>query len=104
MSAAPSPLPVVILISGRGSNLQSIIDAIAQQRLDVEIRAVISNRPAAKGLQRAREAGIAVAVVDHAQFPDEVRLHRSHVACLRETRNPKPYTAPHTRHMAHQRP
>jgi len=50
MIAAPSPLPVVILISGRGSNLQSIIDAVAQQRLAVDIRAVISNRPAAAGL------------------------------------------------------
>ena len=82
MIAAPSPLPVVILISGRGSNLQSIIDAAAQQRLAVDIRAVISNRPAAKGLQRAREAGIPVAVVDHSQFPDREAFDQALQHCI----------------------
>lgn len=71
MSAAPSPrLPIVVLISGNGSNLQAIIDAVAAGDLPVEIRAVISNRPAAAGLERARRAGIATAVVDHHQYPD----------------------------------
>jgi phosphoribosylglycinamide formyltransferase-1 len=63
MNAATPPLPVVILISGRGSNLQSIIDAVANDNLPIEIRAVISNRPAAGGLQRADRAGITTAVV-----------------------------------------
>jgi phosphoribosylglycinamide formyltransferase-1 len=58
VNAAPPPLPIVILISGRGSNLQSIIDAVASDKLPVEIRAVISNRPEAIGLQRAVRAGI----------------------------------------------
>ena len=70
MNAAASPLPIVILISGRGSNLQSIIDAVANGSLPVEIRAVISNRPAAAGLQRATRAGIPVTVIDHAGYPD----------------------------------
>jgi phosphoribosylglycinamide formyltransferase-1 len=70
MNAAAPPLPIVILISGRGSNLQSIIDAVAEDKLPVEIRAVISNRPAAEGLQRASQAGIPTEVVDHSQFPD----------------------------------
>jgi len=61
-------LPIVILISGRGSNLQSIIDA-AQQDLPVEIRAVISNQPDAFGLERARRAGIEAMVLEHQSFP-----------------------------------
>jgi phosphoribosylglycinamide formyltransferase-1 len=47
-----------VLISGRGSNLQSIVEAIAAGRLDATIAVVISNRAEAAGLQRAREAGI----------------------------------------------
>ena len=47
-----------VLISGRGSNLQSIIDAIASGDLRATIAVVISNRPEAAGLMRAREAGI----------------------------------------------
>lgn len=59
------PLPVVVLISGRGSNLQAIIDA----QLPIEIRAVMSNEPDAPGLERAREVGIATEVVNHRGFP-----------------------------------
>ncbi len=47
-----------VLISGRGSNLQSIIDAIAEGRLDATIAVVVSNRAEAQGLQRARDVGI----------------------------------------------
>ncbi len=47
-----------VLISGRGSNLQSIIDAIAAGRLDATIAVVVSNRAEAQGLERARNAGI----------------------------------------------
>ncbi len=47
-----------VLISGRGSNLQSIIDAIAEGRLDATIAVVVSNRADAQGLQRARDTGI----------------------------------------------
>jgi len=47
-----------VLISGRGSNLEAIIDAIAMKRLDAEIAIVLSNRPDAPGLQLARDAGI----------------------------------------------
>jgi phosphoribosylglycinamide formyltransferase-1 len=49
---------LAILISGRGSNLQSIIDAIATRALDATIAVVVSNRPEAAGLLRAREAGV----------------------------------------------
>jgi phosphoribosylglycinamide formyltransferase-1 len=57
-----------ILISGRGSNLQAIIDAIADARLQARIAVVISNRATAFGLERARAAGIETLAVDHRQF------------------------------------
>ena len=54
-----------VLISGRGSNLQSLIDAIRDGRLDASIGVVISNRADAGGLERARAAGIETMVVSH---------------------------------------
>jgi len=66
---AQNKLPIVVLISGSGSNLQSIIDATAQG-LPVEIRAVISNKADAFGLTRAAEAGIPTAVLDNKAYPD----------------------------------
>ena len=61
---------LVVLISGRGSNLQAILDGATRGVLPVEIRAVISNRPDAYGLERARQAGVPTAVVDYKTFPD----------------------------------
>lgn len=63
-------LPIVVLISGSGSNLQAIIDAIQTGKLNAEIRCVISNRPDVMGLQRAQDAGIPTVVLDHKNFPD----------------------------------
>ena len=57
-----------VLISGRGSNLQALIAAIGDGRLDARIGVVISNRPQAPGLEHARNAGIETVVVDHRQF------------------------------------
>jgi len=59
-----------ILISGRGSNLQSILDAIRGQRLDATIAVVISNRAEAAGLTRARAAGIETLCVNPREYPD----------------------------------
>jgi len=70
VSNPDGPLPIVVLISGRGSNLQSIIDAQARGELPVEIRAVISNVPGAFGLERARRAGIEALTLDHRTFDD----------------------------------
>jgi phosphoribosylglycinamide formyltransferase-1 len=58
-----------ILISGRGSNLQAIIDAVAERRLDARIGVVISNRAEASGLERATRAGIATVVLSHRAYP-----------------------------------
>ena len=57
-----------MLISGSGSNLQAIIDAIETGKLKARIAAVISNRPDAFGLQRARDHGINAIALDHKQF------------------------------------
>lgn len=58
-------LPVVVLISGNGSNLQALIDAQTKGDLPIDIRAVISNRPKAFGLERAKQAGVTADVIDH---------------------------------------
>jgi phosphoribosylglycinamide formyltransferase 1 len=57
-----------VLISGRGSNLQAIIEAIADGRLDARIAVVISNRPDAAGLERARAAGIEAICLAHRAY------------------------------------
>ncbi|GAB7521578.1 phosphoribosylglycinamide formyltransferase [Paraburkholderia sp. 2C] len=61
---------LVILISGRGSNMQAIANACARERWRAQVAAVIANRPDAAGLQFAASQGIPTAVVDHRQFPD----------------------------------
>lgn len=63
-------LKVAVLISGRGSNLQALIDACADPAFPAEIRLVISNNPDAQGLARAERAGIPTRVIPHKQFPD----------------------------------
>ncbi|TRO95606.1 phosphoribosylglycinamide formyltransferase [Glycocaulis profundi] len=58
-----------VLISGRGSNLQALIDAAAADpAFPAEIALVISNRPGAGGLERAAKAGIATATIDHKDY------------------------------------
>ncbi len=64
---AKAPI-IVVLISGSGSNLQAIIDQVASEEIPAVIGAVISNRPEAKGLERAKKAGIPTATVDHKNF------------------------------------
>jgi phosphoribosylglycinamide formyltransferase-1 len=58
-----------VLISGRGTNLQSLIDAVRDRRLDATIAVVISNRADAAGLERARRAGIEALVLNHRDWP-----------------------------------
>jgi len=66
---AATPMPVVVLISGGGSNLQALIDGAQSGALPIVIRAVISNEPSAFGLIRARRASIEARVLDHRDFP-----------------------------------
>ena len=59
---------LAVLISGRGSNLQSLIDAAADPDFPAEIALVVSNRPKAQGLARAAKAGIKQSIIDHKDF------------------------------------
>jgi len=68
---------IVILISGRGSNMQAILEA----KLNATIAAVISNNPAAAGLQVARDAGVETKLVDHRDYADRASFDR----CLADT-------------------
>ncbi len=64
------PIRLAVLLSGRGSNFAAIHDAIARNVLDAQIVAVISNRPGAPGIERAREWGCDAFVVNHKSFPN----------------------------------
>lgn len=61
---------IVILISGRGSNMEAIVQACAAEGWPAQVAAVISSRPDAAGLAFARERGIAAVAVDHKRFGD----------------------------------
>ena len=74
---------IAVLISGRGSNLQSIIDAIVGGVLDATIAIVVSNRSDAAGLLRAREAGIEALCLDPRDYPDRTAYDRAIVDILR---------------------
>ena len=76
-----------VLISGRGSNLQAIIHAIAERKLNANLAVVISNRPDAAGLKRARDAGVETAILDHtdtAKFATREDYDRELVRVLKE--------------------
>lgn len=77
---------IVILISGTGSNMAAIVRAAERERwserLGARVAAVISNRPGAKGLQTASEAGIATAVVDHKSYAGREAFDRALQAAI----------------------
>jgi phosphoribosylglycinamide formyltransferase 1 len=62
---------VAVLISGRGSNMLALIEAAKAHDYPAEIALVVSNRPEAQGLTRAKEQGVATAIVDHMAFGDD---------------------------------
>jgi phosphoribosylglycinamide formyltransferase-1 len=76
-------LKLGVLISGRGSNLQALIEAIADGRLRATIDVVISNVPAAAGLERARAAGIETVVMQHRGWPSRDAYDAALAAQLR---------------------
>lgn len=75
-----------VLISGRGSNLKAIIDAIAERRLDATIAVVISNRADAPGLEHARKAGIEALVISHRGYASREEYDRVVIKALQERR------------------
>ena len=76
------PLPIVVLISGSGSNLQSIIDRIADKTLNAKICAVITNKSDAYGLERAQKAAIPTEVIDHKQYDSRENFDAELTLCI----------------------
>jgi phosphoribosylglycinamide formyltransferase-1 len=72
-----------VLISGRGSNMQAILAAIADGRLDARVGIVISNRADAAGLERARAAGIETLVLPHKEYASREEYDAALVSALR---------------------
>jgi len=75
-----------VLISGRGSNLQALIDAVADGSLDASIVVVISNRAGAEGLQRASRAGIDAVCLPHSDWPSRDQYDAALVEALQRRR------------------
>src|SRR5437660_874034 len=84
---------VAVLISGRGSNMASLIEAAKSCSYPAEITVVVTNRPDAAGLTRAQDAGIATAVIDHTIFGEQreafeqavhavLQQHQIEIVCL----------------------
>jgi phosphoribosylglycinamide formyltransferase-1 len=71
LAAAMIRKRVAVLISGRGSNMTALIEAARSKDYPADIVLVVSNRPDAAGLARARDAGIATAVIDHQPFGED---------------------------------
>jgi len=76
MAGAVAPFPIVVLCSGRGSNLQALIDTASVGALPIDIRAVVSDKPKCFALARARDAGIATRARRPRDFPDRAAFDR----------------------------
>lgn len=79
----PKNVPIGVLISGSGTNLQAIIDAIEARKLDATIQLVLSNRADAYGLVRAKKHGLSTAVLDHKKFPSREAFDATTVEMLK---------------------
>lgn len=73
---------IVVLISGNGSNLQAIIDDIAQHKINAKISAVIANQETAYGLTRAENAGIPALCIDHKSFASRQEYDAKMASCI----------------------
>lgn len=76
-------LKVGVLVSGNGSNLQTLIDLCATPDFPAEIALVVSNKPGVMSLERAARAGIATQVIPHRDFPDRLAFDQAIDAALR---------------------
>jgi phosphoribosylglycinamide formyltransferase-1 len=81
-AAQRPPVKLGLLISGEGTNLQAMIDAVARGTLRADIRVVISNRASAGGLERARRHGISAQVISHRDYATREDFDRALVAAL----------------------
>ncbi len=78
------PLKIGVLLSGSGTNLQAIIDAVSEDGLPVDIVKVVSSRPDAYGIERAQRAGIPVLVMNRQKYADVEAADAQIVEALRE--------------------
>ncbi len=78
----PNRVNIGVLVSGSGSNLQSLIDHIESGKLDAEIRIVISNNPGAYALERCRKHRIPFSVIDHHEYPSREEFDRQIIGAL----------------------
>jgi phosphoribosylglycinamide formyltransferase-1 len=78
---------LAVLLSGRGSNFQAIHDAVQRRALDAQIVCVISNRPEAAGIERAREYGYDAHVLDHKTFANRA-AHEAEVLRVLDAARP----------------
>ena len=83
MSERPT-LPLAVLISGRGSNMVAIAQACSAGRIKAAVNHVISDRPGAGGIQRARELALPTSVVARADFADAAAFEEALVRALDE--------------------
>lgn len=72
-----------VLVSGSGTNLQAILDAVANETLDARVAVVISNKPHVAALERAKAAGVPTEVLSHRQFPTREAFDAEIVSLLR---------------------
>lgn len=79
----PQPFSLAVLISGNGSNLQAIIDAIQNKTLDASIKLVISNRADTRGLKRAEAAGIPTLLIEHTQYSSREEFDQAMLDALK---------------------
>ena len=77
-------LQLGVLVSGTGTNLQAIIDAVQSGSLDARLNLVISNKPGVKALERAEEARVPTRVIPHKDFPTREAFEQALLAALRD--------------------
>ncbi len=77
-------LSLGVLVSGSGSNLQAILDAISRGELSAEVRVVLCNRPGAYALTRAKNAGIRAVCLDHKSFPSREDFDTEMLSVLKD--------------------
>jgi phosphoribosylglycinamide formyltransferase-1 len=82
-SAAPPPLDLGVLVSGTGTNLGAILDAVASGRLHARVRLVVSNKPGVPALERAAAHGVPHAVISHREHATREAFDGAVVAALR---------------------
>lgn len=78
-------LPIAVLVSGSGSNLQAIIERIAEGVLEAKITLVVSNKPDAYGLDRAKNHNLQHLCIPNAQYPDRLDFDRAMVRAIQDS-------------------